>query len=518
MSGDGIQLAAHSRRVPGSRNAGVPALPAREASGPAATDSAPPPVSRKQQASVLASAFITITLTVGYNQCYGVFQEYYLSPGQTLLKPAPASLSSPPTALLAFVGTLGSGLTWAGSVAVSPLVSRIEHTESLSPAARASLSWWRRRLLAHISVRWVTISGVLLMSLGFALASFATKLWHLLLTQGLLYGVGSSMLYFPLLSPAPEYFTLHRATAMGVILAGGGVGGLAFSPLLRALLASLGAATTLRIWALVVLLVGIPVAIAVPRSRFPAMPPSSADSEDADRGPDAGRRLTHVPRSLLRKPTMLFSAAAAFCQAAGAVLPISFIPSYSVALGLDSSSGALLLAVSNAINAASRIATGYAGDRLGRQNALVMTAVLTMISVFALWFGSISSAHDGVSLLGAQAVWTSTAGILWVAFIVIYNLAAGGYYALFPATIAEVFGIRQYAAVNGFILVVRGLGTMLGSPVGGQLLRTSHGSSPIAPSYSTVVAWDGALVAFATVCFMGVRWADAQTKGWHWKA
>lgn len=136
-------------------------------------------------------------------------------------------------------------------------------------------------------------------------------------------------------------------------------------------------------------------------------------------------------------------------QAAGAQLPLSFIPSYTVILGLSASKGSNLLAASNAINAVSRILTGYAGDRLGRQNTLVLTLFLAASSVFAFWLSSVLTT-------------TSSSLSLWLAFTVFYSFSAGGYYALFPALIAEVFGIRQYAAVNAFILFVRGLGTMFG--------------------------------------------------------
>lgn len=172
-------------------------------------------------------------------------------------------------------------------------------------------------------------------------------------------------------------------------------------------------------------------------------------------------------------------------------------------LGLTASTGANLLAASNAINAVSRILTGYAGDRLGRQNTLLLTLVLAASSVFALWLSSALSASASASLS------------LWLAFIVFYSVSAGGYYALFPALIAEVFGIRQYAAVNAFILFVRGLGTLFGSPVGGQLL----GSTDEGPAaYASIAYWDGALLMGATACCFGVRWADGKGKGWKWIA
>ncbi len=104
---------------------------------------------------------------------------------QTMLPPSVANSG----ALLAFVGTLGAGLTWGGSIFVNPLLARVEEKMFLGLEGR----------------RCVTLSGVVLMSLGFGLASVSTRIWQLLLTQGLLYGVGSSMLYFPILSTAPEY-------------------------------------------------------------------------------------------------------------------------------------------------------------------------------------------------------------------------------------------------------------------------------------------------------------------------
>ena len=174
-----------------------------------------PPISRRKQAAVLCSAFAAIALTIGYNQCFGVFQEYYLSSSQDVLVPSPASQVSPPTALLAFVGSLCYGLTWAGGILMNPVISRIEHGNwaPTTPSTRL----WHRRISRLLAPRTIPILGVLIVSAGFALASVSTSVWQLLLTQGFLVGFGMSLLYFPLLAPTPEYFTNHRATAMGFV-------------------------------------------------------------------------------------------------------------------------------------------------------------------------------------------------------------------------------------------------------------------------------------------------------------
>ena len=117
------------------------------------------------------------------------------------------------------------------------------------------------------------------------------------------------------------------------------------------------------------------------------------------------------------KPSFLLSVGAAFLQAGGNGLPLTFLPEYSVALGYSAGFGATLLAVSNGINSVSRIMTGYAGDKCGRQNTLILTVILCVISVLGFWLGSATTGGNK---------------ILWILFVVFYGAAGGGYNALFP--------------------------------------------------------------------------------------
>jgi MFS family permease len=98
------------------------------------------------------------------------------------------------------------------------------------------------------------------MSAGFLLASWGSQTWHFVLTQGLIYGVGSSMLYFPLISVAPEYFDRRRGAAMGFILSAAGVGGVVYSLLISVLLDKVGVGWTLRTMAAMNLVLALPIA------------------------------------------------------------------------------------------------------------------------------------------------------------------------------------------------------------------------------------------------------------------
>lgn len=59
-------------------------------------------------------------------------------------------------------------------------------------------------------------------------------------------------------------------------------------------------------------------------------------------------------------------------QAAGNVIPLYYLTTYSTSvLSYSSSTGSLLLAVNNAVNSVSRIGMGMLADNIGRQNTMV---------------------------------------------------------------------------------------------------------------------------------------------------
>lgn len=89
------------------------------------------------------------------------------------------------------------------------------------------------------------------------------QLWHLFLTQALLCGIGAALLYFPIMSNAPQFFDRHRGFAMGFILSGIGVGGLVLAPVVHFLIYRCGIHWTLRILGIWSLVAMIPVACVV---------------------------------------------------------------------------------------------------------------------------------------------------------------------------------------------------------------------------------------------------------------
>jgi hypothetical protein len=102
---------------------------------------------------------------------------------------------------------------------------------------------------------------------------------------------------------------------MGFILSAAGVGGLAYAPAARVMLAKVGAAWTLRIFGLVNFVISVPIALSTPPSR------------------SLTKRPTLVDVKLAKKATFILQALAAMSQAAGNLVPLTFLPEFSTRLG-----------------------------------------------------------------------------------------------------------------------------------------------------------------------------------------
>ncbi|KAH8787187.1 hypothetical protein BGZ57DRAFT_851171 [Hyaloscypha finlandica] len=167
-------------------------------------------------------------------QSYGVFLGYYLENG---IYAAATPMD------FAFIGGLNFSVAMLASPAVTVLVRRKPH-----------------------GVRLPMLIGVCLQTTGFITASFATLIWHLYLTQGVLVGLGVGFTYIPSIAVLSQWFHRRGSLANGISAAGSGIGGLLFSFTVRAAISNISLAWSLRITGLVSGFMNILVTVAI-RSR-----------------------------------------------------------------------------------------------------------------------------------------------------------------------------------------------------------------------------------------------------------
>ncbi|KAG6362586.1 hypothetical protein INS49_007678 [Diaporthe citri] len=161
---------------------------------------------------LLCAAFMFEALLWGFPLSFGVFQEYYSR--------IPEFSGN---RYISVVGTIASGLGYLGAPLIMPFIQRYQR--------------WQRQMI------WV---GWSICIAGLVLGSFASTLEVLILTQGVAYGVGFLIFYYPILSMVNEYWIARRGMAYGVLCGASGVSGSVTPFVLQALLAKYGYRTTLR--------------------------------------------------------------------------------------------------------------------------------------------------------------------------------------------------------------------------------------------------------------------------------
>jgi MFS family permease len=84
-------------------------------------------------------------------------------------------------------------------------------------------------LAGRLPLQAVVLLGCFLQSIGYVTAPFASRPWHLYLTQGALVGSGIGFIIVPSTAVLSQWFSKRRSMANGISSAGSGVGGAAFT-------------------------------------------------------------------------------------------------------------------------------------------------------------------------------------------------------------------------------------------------------------------------------------------------
>lgn len=147
------------------------------------------------------------------------------------------------------------GVSYSWGVIQSALVSRnlapastLAFIGSLAVACLSLLGIVNARLLRSVGARPMALAGTAFLSLSQILASFAThSVGGLFVTAGAMMGVGVSLAFMVVSVVPAGYFARKRGTAIGIIYAGGGVGGAVLSLAMEAGVRNLGVEWTFRL-------------------------------------------------------------------------------------------------------------------------------------------------------------------------------------------------------------------------------------------------------------------------------
>ncbi|KFY94294.1 hypothetical protein V498_03929 [Pseudogymnoascus sp. VKM F-4517 (FW-2822)] len=453
---------------------------------------------RTQQILIVISSLMLTFTGCGLNFAFGVYQELY----ETMDGP--------------FAGASAAEIDLIGTLAVSLMTIG-------APFASA----WTKTY----SPRSVSLIGGILFAVANITASFGQKLWHFVLTQGLLLGCATCLSYIPAVTVAPGWFNGRRGLAMGIVLSGTGLGGVAWAPLLRYLNATIGFRNALRA-------TGIMAFIMISASALVLKWEPAAEAQRVQEA--QGRRQgINIPRAnwpIVKSRPFMAHASAAVMQAAAYYTPVYFFSSYAKTLGYSQTAGANFIALSNACNFGGKIVLGWLADRYGRLNALFLTTFVSATATFAFWLPStmfFSLAVRRALFISFTMLYSVTASAYVALFPTaiaeqfgIQNFAsinglfvtASAYVALFPTAIAEQFGIQNFASINGLLYMLRGIGTLFGTPIAGALIHDGGGLDGATRTFEKTTIMVGVFLVCATVAAGWARAESAVTTGWKLRA
>lgn len=323
--------------------------------------------------------------TWGLNSSYGVFLAHYLStetyPGATALE-------------YAFVG----GLSISIAMLVSPLATL---------ATR------------HFGTRATMCVGTVLEAAGLVGASFAYRIEHLFLTQGVAFGVGMGFLFVPSVGVVPQWFTTKRSLANGLSTCGSGFGGLMYSLAAGAMIKSIGLAWCFRVLGLLALVVNL-VCIFLIRDRNKAV----------------GSRHVAFETKLFKRPEYLLLNCYGFFSMLGYIALLFSLSHYANSIGLDAAQASVIGALLNLGQGLGRPPIGYFSDNIGRINMAGATNFACAVFIFAIWIPS------------------KTYAVL-IFYALIGGTVAGSYWTTIAPVAVEVVGLRDLpSALNLEWLVI----------------------------------------------------------------
>jgi MFS family permease len=378
--------------------------------------------------------------------------------------------------------------------------------------------------------------GMFCQALSLMLLSVSTQYWHfmlsfgvsallslfffLLISQGspymalihiqVLCGIATSLILTPAVASVGHWFLKKRAYATGVAATGGSIGGIIFPLVIQAAIPAVGFGWAIRIVGFICFTLLLTGNFLV-RTRTDVINSPASSSTSASSG--VTKSTGTKPKGELRRalssiridltafldPRFTLTTIGVFMIEWALFVPLTYITSYSLRLGLPSDFSYQLLAVLNVGSVFGRWLPGLAADRTGRFNIMLVTVTFCFATVLGLWLPA-----DYVPVSGRKAI--------MVVFALLYGFGSGSGISLTPVCVGQICSTKEYGTKYGTCYFFVSFATLTGIPIAGQIVAAGGGSYQGLILF-TAASYVGALVFFGAARYVGLRYAG-KTAGW----
>lgn len=289
----------------------------------------------------------------------------------------------------------------------------------------------------------IALLGGILFGTGLLLSAFARTPLVMVLTFGVIGGMGIGFGYSAVTPCALKWFKPEKKGLIsGIVVSGVGLSPVYIAPLTNALLQSRGVEQTFLILGAIALPV-IALLSLVLRN-----PPSGTVHTPASPSgvPASARDFTW--REMVRTPPFYLLWTAYLMSAAAGLMLIGHLARIAL-VQAGWQAGFMLVVILSIFNALGRIAGGVLSDKAGRVNAMLIVFLVQAVNMAAFsWYGSVPLLAGGAALAG---------------------LAYGALFALFPAATADFFGVKNLGVNYGLVFSGWGVAGIVGPILGGAV-------------------------------------------------
>ena len=347
---------------------------------------------------------------------------------------------------------------------------------TVATAAFAITMIFAGRLQDKVGPRLIAALGGIVLGCGLAASSLAKSPALMLVTFGIVGGIGIGIGYSATTPPAIKWFpATKKGLITGVVVSGVGLAAVYISPLAQWLLKRAGIQNSF-----IYLGVGAMVSVALlaqwlrnPPAGY--QPQAAASAASPTKAPLAAR--ANVDWSEMLRTSQFYRLWLMFILAASAGLMIIAHVAIIAKEQAHWEWGFVPVVLLAIFNSAGRVASGVLSDRIGRTQTMVLAFLLQSCNMFAF------SHYTSSGLLMFGSAFT--------------GLCYGTIFTLMPAATADFYGVRNLGVNYGFVFTGFGVAGVFGPLLGGKI-RDVTGSYSTSYTLSAVMLLVGTALALTT--------------------
>ncbi|KAL4751058.1 hypothetical protein BDW72DRAFT_212962 [Aspergillus terricola var. indicus] len=284
--------------------------------------------------------------------------------------------------------------------------------------------------------------GGLLQVFGLMMASLSSKYYQIMLSQSIVAGIGTSLIFNPCVTSPMTYFRKARALAGGLTVAGSSIGGVVFPLMVNHLLPKIGFGWTMRACAFMILGLWAIVVCSI-----------SANLPRKNRGFDFHRYLQPF-----KEPNFIILFIFDFFLYWAIIIPLNYLSVSAISRGMSMSMALNLIPIMNAASFLGRTVPNVLADKYGRFNVMMAMLLFTCIIELALWLPGKSNAAI-------------------IVFAALFGVGSGACIGLAPVLVMNLSpSPAEYGFRMGAALAIAGIASLTSPPIAGAIAARSNGS------------------------------------------